>query len=181
MTKTFGPYLPLHNYRANKSRDRERAKNALTVQPLPEQRPRALTLPLPEANILIAKHQSKFFEFMKKKKKVLLPQQTSNQEQCLLITRLPPESRLMIWQYVLLSNNRLHIVRNRQDGRISAISCEGKLDLSLNTHTCRHKCAYNTTSILSRGGFNYLINYEYAPDSGYVKPLFSVPMTCRLM
>lgn len=147
-------------------------KDALTVQPLPEQRPRALTLPLQDT--LIEHHQYKFSGIIKQK--VLVPQYTSNQEQSALLTRLPPEIRRIIWQFVL-GDNRLHIVRNR--GRLSAIPCSDTLtlDLSLNIGTCHHKLVQRymlpskTVVVYCKGN---------DPDVAYVD-LLSVPKTCRLM
>lgn len=153
-------------FRSNKHKDR----NALTVQPLPEQRPRALTLPL--QNTLIEQYQYKFSGFVKEK--VLVPQLTSTQEQSALFTRLPPEIRRIIWQF-LLGNSRLHIVRNR--GRLSAIQCRDNLDLSLSIDTCPHK------HVIMHGPPCRTVVYYYKKDDlghGYADFL-SVSKTCRLM
>lgn len=151
---------------------RYRDRDALTVQPLPEQRPRALTLPLQDT--LIEQYQYKFSGIVKKK--VLVPQLTSNQEQSALLTRLPPEIRRIIWQFIF-GNNRLHIVRNR--GRLSAIPCSGNLDLALNVGTCHHKFVRNY-GVGPNGFVAVVFSNVNDPDYGHAN-LLSVPKTCRLM
>ncbi|RDL40249.1 uncharacterized protein BP5553_00228 [Venustampulla echinocandica] len=123
-----------------KQAQKKRIANA--PQPLPQQRARSLTLPLPALPDKEKPSQSwnlltkiKF----NKLKGVLFtpaPQQTSDQFQSSLLSRLPLEIRQLIWAGVL-GGNLLHICRARK--KLLAVSCAENPEI-LELETAQHNC-----------------------------------------
>lgn len=153
-------------------------RKAYGVLPLPKNRPRALTLPLKESK-LIPNFQCKFQELFRK----VIKQQTFGQKQSPLM-RLPPEVRLIIWEYILC-NKHLHIVRAPR--RLLAIRCdeEPKQETVYDEtvyNRCGHKCWGYTTIFMRYGPHvpGYYRDPKPGSRCGYAD-LLPIVKTCRLM
>lgn len=159
------------NAQISKERKTFRAKS------LPANRPRALTLPLNDEydtrNQVNRSHKNILSSIIKKIKTV--QQQTFAQKESLLITRLPYEIRMLIWQS-LLCDHHLHLVRAPK--RLLAIRC----DEEESSGDCGHRCwGYSTISV--RFGPRAAGYYTGKKDDAQCEHanLLSVLMTCRFM
>lgn len=150
----------------------QKDRKANGVLPLPMNRPRALTPPL-DANKRLSKHH-KLQQLFKKQ----VQQQTFMQEKSPLMC-LPPEIRLMIWEF-LLCNHYLHIVRAPR--RLLAIRCDEEPNEQSFFGSYDHKCWGQSRVSIRR--FPDLPSYYYGPKTGgrcgYAN-LLSIVKTCRLV
>ena len=103
-------FHPLEAFRKWKRRPRP---------PLPPQRKRCLTIPLPD-----------------EARRGFRKQRTCDQSQSSFLSRLPLEVRLKIYEYVLAAPGILHVVHVAQSGHLRSVRCDEPGTKRSMTHAC---------------------------------------------